>query len=107
MLGQDAGLAQQRHEVGVGAPPRDDVQMDVVLDAGARHLPLVHAEVEPFRRVGFPYGSERLLHQPHHVEQDRLGQVLDRRDMPIRRNQEVAVVVRVDVHDHVGVATAP
>jgi len=104
---QDAGLPQERHEVRVRAPPRHDVQVDVVLDPGPRDLSLVHPDIEPFGRIGLPDGLDRALHQTQHVQQDRLGKVLDGRDVPVGRDQEMAVGVRVDVHEHVSVAAPP
>src|SRR5438128_1946310 len=107
MLRQDAGLPEERHEVRVRAPPRHDVQVDMVFDPGPRDLPLIHADIEPFGRIGLPDGLNRALQQTQHVQQDRFGKVLDGRDVPVGRDQEMAVVVRVDVHEHVRMATPP
>ena len=51
-LRQHARVAGDRHEVVVGRPARDDVQVDVVGEAGAGDLTLVDAEVEAVGVVG-------------------------------------------------------
>src|SRR5947209_2651139 len=79
----------------------------MVLDPSPRDLPLVHADIEPFWRIGLPDGLDRTLHQTQHVQQHRFGKVLEGSDVPIGRDQEMAVVVRVDVHEHEGVAAPP
>ena len=43
------GLGDHRHEVGVAAPARDHVLVQVRGDPGTSHRPLVHAEVEAVR----------------------------------------------------------
>ena len=50
-LRQDLDVGEHRHEARVAGPARDDVQMHVVLDAGAGDPAEVPAEVEAVRRV--------------------------------------------------------
>src|SRR6185437_16797794 len=45
-LRQNAGFCDNGHEVGVSAPSREGMEMDVVGDAGSGGLTEVHAEVE-------------------------------------------------------------
>ena len=51
ILGDHPDAAAHRHEAGVPAPARHDVQVQVVGDAGARGLAEVQPEVEPMRLV--------------------------------------------------------
>src|ERR1700760_532855 len=45
-FGEDPGVADDRHEVGVAAPAGDDVLVQVGGDAGPGNLTEVHADVE-------------------------------------------------------------
>src|SRR5436190_188519 len=51
VLGQHLHLTDDRHEARVAVPARDDVEVHVVLDAGARHAAQIPAEVEAMRAV--------------------------------------------------------
>ena len=51
LLGQHARLADDGHEVGVAVPARNDVEVQVIEDAGAGRLAEVDADVDAVRRV--------------------------------------------------------
>src|SRR6266496_3413364 len=98
-LGQDPGLADDRHEVGVPAPARHQVQVGVVGDAGPGDLAQVHAEVEPVRlRLG-PQAAQPGLGQGHQLAQLRGGQLGVVADVAEGRDHQVPGVVREAVED--------
>src|SRR6476469_2555620 len=57
-LREHLGLADDGHEVGVAAPPRHQVLVQVRSDAGAGGRAGVDADVEPVRSADRPYGPE-------------------------------------------------
>src|SRR3712207_813351 len=98
-LRQHAGQPDDRHEVGVPAPARHRVLVQVVGDPRARDRALVHADVEPVR----PGNG---THHPH----GRLGELPQLGDLggrevgvvghvPVGHQHQVPGVVRVQVED--------
>src|SRR5271166_4853613 len=96
-FGEDAGLADDGHEVGVTAPARDHVLVQVGRDAGAGHAAQVHADVEALRVRGRAQGPDRALGV--FGQFGGLARVQFRvvGHVPVRADQEVAAVVGVQV----------
>src|SRR5829696_827804 len=65
------------HEVGVAAPAGYDVQVDVVLDAGAGDATLVEADVEAVRLIDLLEPRHRPLGVSDHLGGRLSGQVLE------------------------------
>jgi hypothetical protein len=96
-LGKDAGLGGDGHEVGVSAPAREGVQVDVVGDTSSGGLAKVHAEVEAVGAVDL---AEAVLHALG--EQDHLLRGLGRQggkrvDVQVGQDEDVAGGVGVGV----------
>src|SRR5436190_24299741 len=66
-LVHDPGVAEHRHEVRVAAPARDDVHVDVVLDARPGHASLVEADVVAMRAVARLEGVHPTLGEGHQL----------------------------------------
>ena len=101
LLRQHARVADRGHEVGVAVPPRHEVDMKVVEHAGASRAAEVDANVDPLRRVRLAQRHFRMPRQPHQVR--LFGGRRDRqaRDVPVRDDHQVTVVVRVQIQDGV------
>ena len=100
-LRQHLGPADHRHEVGVAAPPRHHVLVQVSGDARARHAAHVHADVEALRAGGGPQRAHRLpgeLGQLGGLGVVQLGVV---GHVPVRAHHQVTAVVRVQVEHRV------
>ena len=98
-FGHHHGVRQDRHEVRVAQPARDDVYMQVPQNAGARDLAEVEADVEPVR---LHHARERILTAPrelHQVSEFLVGQPVQVRSLPVRHNQEMPSVVGISIED--------
>src|SRR5436190_11460530 len=87
-LRHDLDVGEDRHEVRVPCPARDDVQVDVVDDPGARDPPEVPPEVESLR----PH------HAPQHLEACR-SETLDLERLLVAERAEVSLVTHGRDHD--------
>src|SRR5919107_4679221 len=99
VFGDDAGLADGGHEVGVAGPAREDVKVQVVRDARARGLAEVHAEVEAVRAVDFGEYALGALRQLHQLVRGLFGQAVEVGRVLEGDDHEVAAGVWVDVED--------
>ena len=104
--GHHPRVGEHRHEVGVAAPARHDVHMDVVLDPGSGDPPLVEADVVSLRGVGLLEHGHRALGERHHLGERRGVERGQRRDVLERRHHQVPVGVREQVQDHEAVLAA-
>lgn len=101
-LGEDSGVAEDGHEVGVAVPARDDVEVEVAGDAGAGGFAEVDADVEAVGLEGFleePLGFDGGVHEAcafFVVEVFQVG------DFSEGEDEEVAGVVGVAVHEDEG-----
>src|SRR5918912_2488391 len=98
-LRQHAGQADDRHEVGVPAPARHGVLVQVVGDPGAGDRALVHPDVEavrPGHRAHHPHGR---LGEPAQLGDLGGGEVGVVGHVPVGHQHQVPGVVRVQVED--------
>src|SRR5436190_10930939 len=58
VFGKDSSFTDDRHEVGVAAPARDYVQVQMIRDAGSSAATEIHSDVES---IGMILGFERRL----------------------------------------------
>src|SRR5262249_10808186 len=72
ILGQDARLADDRHEIGVAGPARHEVDVDVIDDAGAGRAAEIDADVDPLRRVRFGERDLGVAREAHQLRALRL-----------------------------------
>jgi hypothetical protein len=66
-FGQDLGLADDRHEVGVTAPARDDVDVKVTGDARPRDLSEIDPEIEAMWVHGRSNDLDRITGEVHQL----------------------------------------
>jgi hypothetical protein len=76
------------------------MQVHVAREPGAGDLTLVDAEVEAVGSVGFADGAQRPPGEGHELEQLDVLEVFDRRGVAVRRDHQVAAVVRKRVQHH-------
>ena len=100
-------VADDRHEVRVAAPARNDVLVEVGGDAGAGDRALVHADVEAVRPGRRTQGRHRLLGQRGQFGGLRVGEVRVVGDMTVGHDHQMAAVVRVQVEHRVDLLAAP
>ena len=100
VLRQDTGLTDSRHEVGVAAPARQNVHVDVICDPGTRRTSDIHTDIEAFGLVRFAQGLLASLHQIHHL----VGCLFWRRtqpgDMLVRRYHQVSADIRIAIENN-------
>jgi hypothetical protein len=90
-------LSEDGHEIGVAVPTRDDVDMEVIGDAGAGDAAEVEADVEA---VGFHDLGEGVLAaagEDHEVGEFRFGEVVEVRGLTVRDDEEMAAVVGIGI----------
>src|SRR5207247_3096512 len=106
VLRQDARLAEQRHEIGIGTPTWDDMHVDVMFNACACNAALIDADIESFGRIGVVQGFECALQQTHHIKENGRWYGFNRRNVAIGCDQEMAVIIWINVHHDIGMVTA-
>lgn len=100
VIGHDFHIGQHGHKVGVAVPTRHDMKMDMLGNSGPGNFPLVDAHVEALGIHGLMKGAQAKLRRLHDVGQGGRIQLLDTRNMLIRSNHQVAVVVGVEIEHH-------
>ena len=88
-FGQHLHVGEHGHEARVAVPARDDVQVHVILDPGARDAAEVPAEVVPVRRV---LGAERLdaaRAQAMHLERLLVGEEAEVAEVAVRCDEQM------------------
>jgi hypothetical protein len=96
-LGDDGGLSEDGHEIGVAGPAWDDVDMEVIGDSGASDAAEVDADVEA---VGFHDLGEGILTpagKDHEVGEFGFGEVVEVRGLTVRDDEEMAAVVGIGI----------
>ena len=93
-------LGDDRHEVRVAAPARDDVQVDVVGDAGAGRAAQVHAQVDAVRPVLLAKRPLEPAREAHQLGELLGGGLAERAQVALRRHHHVPAGVGVEVHHH-------
>src|SRR5690554_6287229 len=96
-LRDDARLPDGRHEVGVAAPARHDVLVQVLGDARTRGGSLVDADIEALRLVRVTQHCHGLPGERHQLVENRLFECQQVAGVLVRHDHQVAVVVRVQV----------
>lgn len=106
-LADDIGISADVHKVGIAAPPGDDVYVEMAGQACACTSAEVHTDIEAVRvdcqRKRFLRFADELGHFEHLV----VVGLVEVGDVPQRRYQQVAVVVRVAVQDYDALIGAP
>ena len=92
-LRQHPGLTDDRHEVGVASPPRDDVLVQVSRNAGACDRSEIHADVESLRTAHRADRLDGSLGEHHELGRFVDAELTDIRNMPIRDDEQVASVL--------------
>ena len=80
--------------------------MQVISNARAAHLALIHANVEAVIMRHLAQNLHGKLGQLRNLKGFRLGRIIVERDVTIRTDEQVAGVVRVEVENHEGMLTA-
>ena len=98
--GHDFGIGQNRHEVGIPIPARHDMQVNMISNAGSCNCPLIDTHIETMWRERCSYRGEATLRGRHDIRQCWWVELFDGGYMLIGGNHEVAVVIRVDIHQN-------
>ena len=98
-LDDDLGLAQDRHEVGVSVPARDDVPVEMSGQSGPGRLPLVQPDVVTLRPEHPIEDHGHPAHRLDRLEQVRPLELRQRPPMHARGDQEMSIVVGISIED--------
>ena len=93
----DAGFGGGGHEVGVAAPAGDEVDVEMLVDAGAGSGAEVDADVEAVGAEGGVDGGLEALEHSHHLEGFVVGEVLQPAGLAVGQDHEVAGVVGINI----------
>ena len=66
-FGDDSHVGDNRHEVSIALPARDDVNMQVIIDASAGRLADVHPDVKPLRAHSLAGELGEICHLMHQL----------------------------------------
>ena len=80
--------------------------MQVISNARAAHLALIHANIEAVIMRHLTQNLHGELRQPRNLHGFRLGRIIVERDVAVRADQQVPGVVRVEVENHEGMLAA-
>jgi len=100
-------VRQHRHEVRIAAPPRHDMEMDVLVNAGSGRPSQVRAEVESLRTAHRDKRFDALHGSLHDFDIRFIRDRGEIRRMQIRHNHQMSAVVRIEVHHQEAVLSAP
>ncbi len=99
ILGNQFYFPNRRHEVGVAVPPRNKVEMDVLIDSRAGHPPDVRAKIES---LGLTHRSQDFRHlgrRAHHVFIIGAGKSIEVGGVRVWNDHQVAAIVGILVHN--------
>ncbi|KKT18306.1 MAG: hypothetical protein UW03_C0043G0015 [Candidatus Peregrinibacteria bacterium GW2011_GWA2_43_8] len=99
MFADYAGVAEDREQVGVATPAGHDMQVQVLMYAGAGHFAEVVAHVEAVGPHDFAHGRQQRARQVGHCGVNVLAQLGETACVLVRRDHDVPAVVRVQVHE--------
>lgn len=94
---ENAGVADDRHEIRVAGPSRNDVDVQMVGNSGPGRGAEVHAHVESMRTIHGREGFHPGLNQRHHIGHFIREDARQVRGVPERCDHQVSVCVRVGV----------
>src|SRR5436190_8042126 len=90
-----ARLRNGRHKIHVTCPARHHMDVQVLLNARARHAAQIHADIEP---VWLHRLRQRLFtapHERHQLEQFVFGQIIEIWNLAVRQDHEMPAVIRM------------
>ena len=90
VLPQHFHIGENGHEVGISGPARDDVEVDVVDDAGTGGAPEIPADVVALRREEPAERLDRSRRQAVDLERLAVVELGEVADMPKRRHEHMA-----------------
>ena len=96
-LRDDPRAGRHRHEICIAVPSRHDMEVEMTGNPRPGGPLEVHPEVKAVRTQESPQPMQEPSAQLKHSGPLRGGERLEASHMPIRRDQEMAVVVRVAV----------
>src|SRR5262245_30074719 len=99
VLGEDASFGDGGHEVGVAVPARENVQMVVLLHAGAGRFSQIHSHVETIRIVNNPQRADHILRKPHHFLNHFCRGVCRICNVKVRGDHQVPVIIWIAIQD--------
>jgi hypothetical protein len=100
VFGEDAGVVDRCHEVGVAGPAWEHVDVHVVRDAGARGGPEVHAHVEACRRISLTQSGLRSFRKVHQFIRDLFRHRIELTRVQVRNDHQMSSDVRVKIQEN-------
>ena len=95
-------MRDDREEVGVCRPARNDVLVQVIGDTRAGDSALVHADIEAFAVRDLRENAHRRLGKRTDLGELLPGRLVIHRNVTVRADQKMTAVVGVQVQQHVG-----
>ena len=99
MFRNDPRLSKQRHKIGVAIPSWHNVQVDVALNPRAADSSEVHTDVKALGAHRFPEYPNPEIGQPEKVKGHLIRKLFQCFHVAVRSHQQVAAVIRKQVHD--------
>jgi hypothetical protein len=106
VFGEDTGVVDGCHEVGVAGPAWEHVDVHVVRDAGARGDPEVHAHVEACRRISLTQSGLRPFRKVHQFIRDLFRHRIELTRVQVRNDHQMSSDVRVKIQENEPVLAA-
>ena len=105
-FGEDAGFADDAHEIGIAEPARQRVKVDVTGDAGAGGAANVHAQIHAVRLIGCGEGFLDALRELHHFIECGRGAGGELGDVRVGNDHDVAGCVGIAIENDEAVIAA-
>jgi len=105
-FGEDAGFADDAHEIGIAEPARQRVKVDVTGDAGAGGAANVHAQIHAIGLIGCGEGLFDALRELHHFIECGRGAGGQFGDVGVGNDHDVAGCVGIAIENDEAVLAA-
>ena len=106
-LGDDFGVIENRHKIGVAVPAGDDVEMKVAVDPSSSGAPQIHTQIETVRLHNNPKRSECFFDQFPKLKSLLLGELTQLSNVPVGSDQQMPRVVRKEVEHRKATLPSP
>lgn len=100
-FGYEFGVANERHKIGIAIPAREDMHVQVCINAGSRNPSQVHAEVEAMRVIFLGQECNAALGQKEHFLRTVLMQARQVGGVLIGHHHHMRGIVGVKVQHHI------
>ena len=93
----DFGSGDDRHKIRVPFPTRHNMDVDVTRNASSPRVPDIHPDIEALGVKSLPQNLNGSIEHMKKIESFLILQFFQRRDVAIRHEQKMTVIVRIKV----------